>query len=195
MWLDSGNNYAKIPGTDASMQPNAFTTMMSAPPVGTVGLVSADISVIGYHISATASNPQACMSFISYMSRQANTNSYGNIPARKSVSNDAVFNEQNSYAVPLRDAMAPLLKQSLTVTTDATTAYMLEPYWLYQALDNVIIKKADLGKSLNDAQTKTNNYLACIATIDGSRTTPTYASCAKKADPKYEGYMSDEVTP
>lgn len=195
MWLDAGNPYANTTTTDPNIAASPFTAMMAPPPIGSRGLVSADINMTGYHIAASASNPQACMTLISYLSRQANTISYGNIPARKSVSNDAIFAEQNAYAVPLRDTMAPLIEQSLTITTDASNAYMLEPYWLYQALDNIILKKADVRLSLSDAQTKTNKYMECIATIDGSSKSPTYASCAKKADANYEGYMSDEVTP
>jgi hypothetical protein len=81
------------------------------------------------------------------------------------------------------------------VTTDVSSLYVIDNYWIYQALDNIIYKSADVQKELQAAQTKTNSFLACVATIDNRKGSPTYASCAKKADPTYDGYMSDEVTP
>lgn len=195
MWMDTGNIYAKTSKNDPNVPAVSFTTTMAPPPLGERGLVSADINVVGYHISASAANPQACMKFIGFMSQQAYTNSYGNIPARKSLSTNPLFEEQNAYAVPLRDIMTPLLEQPLTVTTDVSSSYNIESYWLFQALDAIMQKKADPHQALLNAQTRSNDYMACIATIDGSKQSPTYASCAKKADPNYNGYMVDENTP
>ncbi len=195
MWLDSGNSFAKQSNTDPNMPTQTFSTLMAPPPVGEKGLAASDLNMVGYHISANASNPQACMSFISFMSRQASTNMYGGIPARKSQSSSTLFEEQNAYSVPLRDAMADLLEQPIDTTNDYSNPAYIETYWLYQALDNVVNRKADIVQELQKAQTKTNDFLACVATIDGSKKSPTYATCAKKADPDYSGYMSDEVVP
>lgn len=195
MWFDYGNTYAKQASVDPAAPTTAFTTLMAPPPVGNTGLVSADITVVGYHISATASDASSCMKFINFLSRQSSVNSYGSIPARKSQSNDPLFEEQNAYSVPLRDAMRDLLDQPLQVTTDVSSIYMVDTYWIYQALDRIIYKEADVQKELLDAQTKTNAFLTCVATIENRKGSPTYASCAKKADPSYDGYMSDEANP
>jgi ABC-type glycerol-3-phosphate transport system substrate-binding protein len=123
------------------------------------------MTMTGYHISATAANPQACMRLIDYMSQQANVNAYGNIPARATQAHDALFEEQNRYILPLRDALAPLMQKPLKVTTDSNSQYMVEQYWLIEALDTVLNKKADLTGALTKAQTTTNTYMACVAKI------------------------------
>ena len=196
MWFDYGNTYAKPEQQmdPATGQPS-FTTLMAPPPLGTSGLVSGDVNVTGYHISATATDAPACMKFINFLSRQTAVNTYGNIPARKTLSYDPLFEEQNAYALPLRDALSELLDQPLTVTADISSLYVIDNYWIYQALDNIIYKSADTQAELQAAQTKTNSFLACVATIDNRKGSPTYASCAKKADPTYDGYMSDEGAP
>lgn len=198
MWFDSslGSYDPELAGIDPTMQP-AFVAAMAPPPVGSIGLLSSDLAVYGYHVSAAAANPQACMRLINYMSQQSG-NAYGNIPARTSQSQDALFEEQSRYLLPLRDVLAPLLKTPLTVTTDSSSQYMIEQYWLLEALDTVLNKKTDLAGALAKAQTATNAYMECVAKIIPN--TPagkgdTNASCAKKVDPNYMGYMSDEVIP
>jgi ABC-type glycerol-3-phosphate transport system substrate-binding protein len=171
---------------------------MAPPPLGTIGLLSSDMTMFGYHIAATAANPQACVRLIDYMSQQANVNAYGNIPARTAQAHDALFEEQNQYVLPLRDALEPLMQKPLKVTTDSNSQYMVEQYWLVEALDTVLNKKADLTGALAKAQTATNAYLDCAAKIVPN--TPagkgdTNATCAKKADPSYMGYMTDEAMP
>jgi hypothetical protein len=109
-----------------------------------------------------------------------------------------LFEEQNQYVLPLRDALEPLMQKPLKVTTDSNSQYMVEQYWLVEALDTVLNKKADLTGALAKAQTATNAYLDCAAKIIPN--TPagkgdTNATCAKKADPNYMGYMTDEAMP
>lgn len=199
MWLDTslGSYDPATASTDPASKP-AFLAAMAPPPVGTLGLLSSDMTMIGYHISATAANPQACMRLIDYMSQQSNVNAYGNIPARTAQAHDALFEEQNRYLLPLRDALEPLVQKPLTVNTDSNSQYMVEQYWLIEALDIVLNKKADLVGALTKAQTATNAYIDCVAKI--APNTPagkgdTNATCAKKADPNYMGYMTDEAVP
>jgi hypothetical protein len=138
------------------------------------------------------------MRLISYLSEQSNVNAYGNIPAHTAQSQDALFEEQNRYMLPLRDALAPLMQKPLKVTTDNNSQYMVEQYWLIEALDTVLNKKADLAGALAKAQTATNAYMECTSKIIPN-TPPgkgdTNASCAKKADPTYMGYMTDDAIP
>ena len=199
MWFDTslGSYDPATATTDPASKP-AFLAAMAPPPVGTIGLLSSDMTMVGYHIAATAANPQACMRLIDYLSQQSNVNAYGNIPARKAQAHDALFEEQNRYILPLRDALEPLMQKPLKVTSDSNSQYMVEQYWLIEALDTVLNKKADLAGALTKAQTATDTYLDCVAKITPN--TPlgkgdTNATCAKKADPNYMGYMTDEATP
>jgi ABC-type glycerol-3-phosphate transport system substrate-binding protein len=199
MWFDNslGSYDPATATTDPASKP-AFLAAMAPPPVGTIGLLSSDMAMVGYHIAATAANPQACMRLIDYLSQQSNVNAYGNIPARKAQAHDALFEEQNRYILPLRDALEPLMQKPLKVTGDSNSQYMVEQYWLIEALDTVLNKKADLAGALTKAQTATDTYLDCVAKITPN--TPlgkgdTNATCAKKADPNYMGYMTDEATP
>ena len=199
MWLDTslGSYDPATAPTDPTYKP-LFLAAMAPPPLGTIGLLSSDMTMFGYHIAATAANPQACVRLIDYMSQQANVNAYGNIPARTTLARDTLFEEQNQYVLPLRDALEPLMQKPLKVTTDSNSQYMVEQYWLVEALDTVLNKKADLTGALAKAQTATNAYLDCAAKIIPN--TPagkgdTNATCAKKADPNYMGYMTDEAMP
>lgn len=200
MWFDTslGSYDPATISNDPTIAKPAFIAAMAPPPVGSTGLLSNDVAMLGYHIVATTANPQACMRLINYLSTQASVNAYGNIPARTTQSSDALFEEQNRYMLPLRDALIPLLQKPLTITSDSNSQNMIEQYWLIEALDTVLNKKANLAGALAKAQTATNAYLACTAKILPN--TPagkgdTNASCAKKADPNYKGYMTDDVTP
>jgi hypothetical protein len=90
------------------------------------------------------------------------------------------------------------MAKPLNVTTDSNSQYMVEQYWLIEALDTVLNKKADLAGALTKAQTATNTYMECVANINPNAAAgngDTSASCAKKADPTYMGYMTDEANP
>lgn len=200
MWFDTslGSYDPANVSNDPTMTKPPFLAAMAPPPVGTIGLLSSDLYMLGYHVSADAADPQACMRVINYMSQQANVNAYGNIPARTAQAQDALFEEQNRYILPLRDALAPLMEKPLNVTTDSNSQYMVEQYWLIEALDTVLNKKADLAGALTKAQTATNTYMECVANINPNAAAgngDTSASCAKKADPTYMGYMTDEANP
>ena len=194
MWFDVGLGMydpAFVPNDPTIAKP-AFLVAMAPPPVGSTGLLSSDLSMIGYHISANAANPQACMRLIDYLSQQqASINALGFIPARTTQAQAALFEAQDHYRLPLRDALAPLIDKPVTVTTDSN-AYMVEQYWLIEALDTVINKQADLAGALTKAQTATNAYMECAANIIPNDPAGTLR-CAKKADPTYMGYMTGEA--
>jgi uncharacterized membrane protein YccC len=124
------------------------------------------------------------------LSKRSSSFSYGSIPARTSDANSPVFAQQNAYVVPLRDAMQEMLQQPANFSGDPYAHYNFESYWLFQALDNILNKNADVTAELTTAEKLTNTYQACVATM--ATTNKTNAQCAKEADPNYKGYMTDE---
>ena len=67
---------------------------------------------------------------------------------------------------------------------------MFEGYWLNEAIDMMLTKKADPTLELTKAQETTNAYLACAAETDPK--TGSLLECAKKVDPNYKGYLTDQ---
>ncbi len=190
MWMDSSlgqfdPNAPKEPGQTA-----ASTTALMAPlPIGAKGLTT-EVFVSAYYISAKSEQPQACMRIIDYLSKRSSSFSYGSIPARASEANNPVFEQQNAYVVPLRDAMQEMLAQPVASIADPYAQYGFESYWLFQALDNILSKKADVTAELTAAEKFTNAYQECVATME--TTSKTSAQCAKEVDPSYKGYMTDD---
>jgi ABC-type glycerol-3-phosphate transport system substrate-binding protein len=162
---------------------------MAPLPIGAQGITS-DIYLSAYYISAQSTQPQACMRVIDYLSKRSSSFSYGSIPARASEASSPVFEQQNAYVVPLRDALQEMLQQPTKLAGDPYAHFSFESYWLFQALDNILNKKADVAAELATAEKLTNTYLTCVATM--ATTNKTNAQCAKEADPTYKGYMTDE---
>lgn len=189
MWMDTSLGQFDPNSPRDPNQPNTVTAAMAPLPIGAKGITS-DIYVSAYYISAQSEQPQACMRVIDYLSKRSSSFSYGSIPARASDAASPVFEQQNAYVVPLRDAMQEMLQQPANITGDTYAQYSFESYWLFQALDNILTKKADVAAELTTAEKLTNAYQACVATMDTSG--KTNAQCAKEADPNYKGYMTDE---
>jgi ABC-type glycerol-3-phosphate transport system substrate-binding protein len=168
-----------------------MTPAQMAPlPIGAEGVKSADLSITGFHVSANSLNPQACIKLINYLSNQSAVFSYGGIPARTSAAKSAVFEQTNAYLVPLRDTMQQTLEQPASYNGNPNSFYMFEGYWLNEALDMILTKKADATLELTKAQDKTNAYLACAAGVDPN--TGSLLECAEQVDPNYKGYLTDQ---
>lgn len=190
MWIDTSLGQFDPNNPRDPNQSNTNVTAAMAPlPVGAKGVTS-DIFVSAYYISTQSEQPQACMRVIDYLSKRSSSFSYGSIPARASDAASPVFEQQNAYIVPLRDAMQAMLQQPTSAIGDPYAHYNFESYWLFQALDNILNKKADITAELTAADKYTNDYQACIATM--ATTNKTNAQCAKEADPNYKGYMTDD---
>jgi ABC-type glycerol-3-phosphate transport system substrate-binding protein len=190
MWMDTSlGQFDPNNPRDPNQPINTVTAAMAPLPVGAKGVTS-DVYVSAYYISAQSEQPQACMRVIDYMSKRSSTFSYGSIPARTSDATSPVFEQQNAYVIPLRDAMQEMLQQPANFTGDTYAHYSFESYWLFQALDNTLSKKADVTAELTSAERLTNAYQACVATMATSG--KTNAQCAKEVDPTYKGYMADE---
>ena len=190
MWMDTSLGQFDPNNPRDPNQPNNTVTAAMAPlPVGAKGITS-DVFLSAYYISAQSEQPQACIRLIDYMSKRSSTFSYGSIPARTSDATSPVFEQQNAYVIPLRDAMQEMLQQPANFTGDTYGHYSFESYWLFQALDNILSKKADVTAELTSAERLTNAYQACVATMATSG--KTNAQCAKEVDPTYKGYLADE---
>jgi multiple sugar transport system substrate-binding protein len=190
MWMDTSlGQFDPNNPRDPNQQNTSVTAMMAPLPIGAKGITS-DVFVSAYYISAQSEQPQACMRVIDYLSKRSSSFSYGSIPARTSDAASPVFEQQNAYVVPLRNAMQEMLQQPTSYLGDPYAHYNFEAYWLFQALDNILNKKADVTAELTTADKLTNAYQACVATM--ATTGKTNAQCAKEVDPNYKGYMTDE---
>lgn len=191
MWFDSSlggfdpNNSQADP-----TQPRVPTAAIAPLPIGKGGIKSADFYVNGLYISANSKNPQACLSLIKYLSDQSATFNNGAIPARVSLARSAAFEQPNSYLAPIRDALIPMLSGTATFNGSPSAFYMFEAYWLNEAMDQILTKKADPTTVLTKAEATTNAYLTCAAGLkpDGS-----LLECAKQVDPNYKGYLGDQI--
>ncbi len=192
MWFDvSLGGFDPMNSNTDPTAPKTMPAKMAPMPIGAGGVKSADVNVSGFHVSANAQNPQACMKLIEYLSNQSSVFNYGSIPARTTAANSAVFEQTNSYLIPLRDVMKQMLVEKPSYNGNPNSFYAFEGYWLNEALDNILTAKADPTVVLTKAQDTTNAYLTCAAKSDP--TTGSLLACAKQVDPNYKGYLSDQT--
>jgi hypothetical protein len=62
----------------------------------------------------------------------------------------------------------------------------IDLFWFFRAVDRALQGK-DLDRELADAQAKTEQFVACVRGGEAP------LSCAKQADPTYEGRAGDEA--
>jgi ABC-type glycerol-3-phosphate transport system substrate-binding protein len=190
MWFDSSLGGFDPANSQADPTVARNPTAAIAPlPIGLGGVRSADFNISGLYISANSQNPQACLSLFKYLSNQSGTFNYGSLPARTSQARSATFETTNSYLAPLRDAMIPMLDGPATNNGAANAFYSFEGYWLNQALDEILNKKADPTAALTKAESTTNTFLECVAKLEPNAS---QLACAKEADPDYKGYLTDQ---
>ncbi|HLY28619.1 MAG TPA: hypothetical protein VKQ72_19890, partial [Aggregatilineales bacterium] len=153
----------------------------------------------GFYISANAANPDACYRFIS---KAALTPAlFSAMPARKSLLNDPTLSAtQSTDAVALYKQIATLLDDPNTLTfagfslgsSGLQSAPLIPELELFEALDNVIVKNADLQASLKSAETSAKAFQECAAQLpplDASSVTQqqlyfnAFKDCATRADP------------
>jgi ABC-type glycerol-3-phosphate transport system substrate-binding protein len=154
----------------------------------------------GFYISATAQNPEACYRFISKAARSPAL--FPSMPARRSLLNDpALAATQRADTVALYKQIAALLDDPSTLPLPGLSigssslqgrAQLMAEMELFQALDKVIFKKADLEGSLKDAESSAKGFQDCavslpamdVTSVDSQRAyLDGFAKCAIKADP------------
>lgn len=198
MWFDSGLGSFADTSNDPNMLKPAFVAKMAPLPTGKQGVQSADYTVSAWYVSADSQQASACLNLIDYLSdTAASTNTmYGFIPAQTSVAESPAFTQNNSYMVPLYEALKPTLASKKGIFNgDASSIYAFESYWLFEALDNIVYKQANPATALERAEKLTNSYQACIVTNSDPSKGIDYAKCALEADPDYKGYLTSPAEP
>ncbi len=157
-------------------------------------------SLGGFYISATAQDPQACYRFIS---RAAVTPAlFSSMPARRSLLADPTLaSTQGADTVALYKQIGALLDDPTTLplpglslgsTSLQARAQLMPQLELFEALDTVILKDADLKTALENAESSAKAFQSCAATLPSPDVTSVdsqrayingFGKCAIKADP------------
>jgi hypothetical protein len=157
-------------------------------------------SLGGFYISATAQDPQACYRFIS---KAAVTPAlFSSMPARRSLLADPTLaSTQGADTVALYKQIGALLDDPTTLplpglslgsTSLQARAQLMPQLELFEALDTVILKDADLKTALENAESGAKAFQSCAASLPSPDVTSVdsqrayingFAKCAIKADP------------
>lgn len=180
MWLDTRG---AIGATTA-----AATTGTLVPLPNVVGSALAPQPTRALYISAKTAHPEACWTWLTFLSTQRAALSSG-FPARTSLATSAAFTQQAPPGVTeLYAAYRPVLNSSSGATEHANVFddSRLDLFWFYRAVDRALGGE-DLERELSDAQTTTEAYVACV---QGGTAGP---ACATQIDPTYAGWQ--QATP
>ena len=179
-----------VPAPSEEFGPDGSATVGIAPlPIGANGMPLSEVSSRGFFISAQSEQSAACWDWIKFLSNDVST-IYGDLPARLSLLDSEQFKEQSSPALP---ALAKAYASSLTsvntnsdIPNEIYTRFDL--YWLFKAIDDAAKGERPLEEGLADAQAKTTTYVTCMVREDQKKP----ATCAKEADPQYNGYNTQD---
>ncbi len=161
----------------------------------------------GFYISASAQSPEACYRFIS---KAAHTPAlYPSMPARRSLLDDpTLVATQGADTVALYKQIAVLLDDPGTLPLPGLSlgssslqgrAQLMSELELFEALDKVIFKNADLESTLKDAESSAKGFQDCaaslpamdVSSVDSQRAyIDGFARCAIKADPAMAPFFS-----
>jgi ABC-type glycerol-3-phosphate transport system substrate-binding protein len=174
MWIQGG---LFVFGGD---QFRGFTQAVAPPPLG--GQITAeDVSVRGFHISATTDQAGACWEWMRFLSNDTSMlqNAF---PARLSVAESPAFAEGNGQegAAEVFRAYREVLETMPAGSTMQPDRSQMDYYWLVRAADRAL-QGEDLVRELEAAQQTTEQFLACV------RTGAEKSTCATQVDPDYEG--------
>lgn len=181
MWFDFSYGFSMGGEED-------FVLAVAPLPIGDTPLTPNDFNIQGMHISATTEQPQACWSWLKHLSSNTSAISsyYGNsFPARTSVATSEAFLAQAEVgAAEVFIAYSQALERAPRTTESPNSTWRgdIDYYWFYYALDQALQGEADLEQALAEAQTITEDYLACVR-----NETEAYV-CATQLDPDYKGF-------
>jgi ABC-type glycerol-3-phosphate transport system substrate-binding protein len=178
MWLDFGTNF--LLNYDPNTKPS-FAWDLAPPLLGTSTITLNDFDVRAFAISAKNSQPDACWSWLKYLSTQ-DVPLASAYPVRPALAQSATFTSQTP---PGAAAVYQSYQAALQRTRNDDPR--LQPpdrthfdyYWFFRAVDHAIQGK-DLERELDDAQVKTQQYLTCVR---GGLSGP---ECAPQVDPTYQ---------
>jgi multiple sugar transport system substrate-binding protein len=161
-------------------------------PVGAGGLRGGDLRVVGYHISAASAAPQQCWAWISFLSGKLNIVPEIIIPARQSL---ALSEDYTKIAPPplldLYRAYGDALKRPSRPSVTSEFYQRFDLYWFFKAISAASEQDKDLDAELTEAQRLTTAYLECM--VKERQQKP--ATCARSADPGYQGFASQDRVP
>jgi len=186
MWFDFnfGIGFGGGPG---------FVHAVAPLPIGDGSLTAGDFNVSGLHINAATEQPEACWTWMKYLSGQV-FEMHNQFPARISVATSEEFLSQAEVgAAEVFAAYSEALQETPRETTSPNALWggNIDYYWFYHALDQALQGKADLEQAMAAAQVTTEDYLACLR-----NDTEPYV-CATQVDPDYDGFnqASPEAAP
>lgn len=178
MWFDFGTNF--LLNYDPKNKPS-FAWDLAPPPLGNDTITINDFDVRAFAISAKTSHPEACWNWLKYLSTQV-VPLDGSFPARPALAQSDAFTSQ---VAPGAAAVYQTYQAALQRThsddrrLQPPDRSLIDYYWFFRAIDRAMQGK-DLERELDDAQTKTGQYLACVrGGLAGSE-------CATQVDPSYQ---------
>lgn len=174
MWFSFGLDpeVYRVPG---------FTVAIAPPPLGTGPASSDDVHVSGLYISARSQHPEACWTWLKYLSSAALGLDAG-FPARRTVAESQAFvNQAPPGAIDVYRAYSAAFERTPAgAVQEPLDQSQIDLYWFFRAVDQALQGK-NLEQELADAQALTEQYLACV------RSGTAGAVCARQVDPGYQG--------
>ncbi len=183
------------PGQNAENQNADDGYQLTTYPTGTqYAPVSYDIGTA--YISANAENPDACYRWISEVSRQPSL--FSTMPARRSLINDpSLTASEDPDTIVFYNQFAALLSQGNAINFPAGFGggpiNNMVTRWLNRAFDRYVNEDADLDAELLEAQTFTQEFMACTSGLppidnaasqaDRREAFQAYNECASAVDP------------
>ncbi|MCG8353136.1 MAG: extracellular solute-binding protein [Chloroflexales bacterium] len=166
MWLSIG-----IP----SQSGYDFPIAAVAPPLSPDRPISRDMPLLSLHLSAQSQHPQACWEWVKHLSATPLPRPLWS-PARRSLAQADGAISPIYRAYEEADNQAPHAEITTAPPPQSQTTY----FWLQRAV-NRAANGADLDHEVNEAQTMTQQFLACLDTGTAAE------ACAAQVDPTYQG--------
>lgn len=171
--------------------PEGLNVGLATLPAGEGVAAGAYRSVSGYFISSHTQVRQACWQWIAFLTRQLET--IWGVPSRRSVVESAAFRQKvgAERAAVFEASVAaadrpPAFYNYLDQRRLATAAF-----WLAQAHGQVLEGKASVGKALEDAQQRFDEYRACIIAHDAAFDQEGQKACLEETDPALAGLFGN----
>jgi ABC-type glycerol-3-phosphate transport system substrate-binding protein len=156
-------------------------------PAGPDGTVTASNAITGYFISATTAQRQACWQWITFLSQQPFTGTYGNtFPARRTVAESAAY----AQAVGPEQAAANLASVenitgpsvALRLSTDANWLTLGHFWWQSYAYHQILTASVPVEEALAAVQAKADAYRDCVIQRDGLADQNIQRTCLGEVD-------------
>ena len=177
MWFDFGANFWNLDTGGYQGAPRAI----APPPLDGSAVTQDDFRMRGLYISARTPKPEACWAWLKELSG-AVVGLQGMFPARSSLAESDAFKSQAlPGAAEVYGAYRAAMERAPGVVPAGIDRSEFDDYWFLRAIDRALQGK-DLARELADAQTLTEQFLACVR--GGAKG----STCATQVDPDYKGW-------